>query len=74
MAGVKVSIVVDHKDMYQKAIYAFEGVKVKDYFSVILISAKERKIVEEYCIPRIDGVEKSILSFDEYKEEADSDE
>ena len=63
-AGVKISIVVDHKDMFQQAVKVYSGIKVRDCFSVILINAQSRCVVEEFCIPRVDGTEVSIFRND----------
>lgn len=63
-AGVKISVVVDHKDMFQQAVKVYSGIKVRDCFSVILINAQSRCVVEEFCIPRVDGTEASIFKRD----------
>ena len=63
-AGVKISVVVDHKDMFQQAVKVYSGIKVRDCFSVILINAQSRCVVEEFCIPRVDGTEVSIFRND----------
>lgn len=60
-AGVKVSVVVDHRDIYQQAVKVYSDIRIRDFFSVILISAQNRCVVDEFCIPRIDGTEKSIF-------------
>ena len=63
-AGLKISVVVDHKDMFQQAVKVYSGIKVRDCFSVILINAQSRCVVEEFCIPRVDGTEASIFKRD----------
>ena len=59
--GIKVSIVVDHSIMIEQARDYYAGYKIKDYFSFILIDPADRRVIDEFCIPRIDGTEKSIF-------------
>ena len=59
--GVKVSIVVDHSAMFQEAKRQYGTCKIRDYFSFILINSRDRRVVDEFCIPRIDGTEKSVF-------------
>lgn len=60
--GIKISVLVNHAAMLQQARDFYEGYKIKDYFSFILIDPHERRVIDEFCIPRIDGTEKSVLT------------
>lgn len=59
--GIKVSIVVDHSIMIEQARDYYAGYKIRDYFSFVLIDSADRRVIDEFCIPRIDGTEKSIF-------------
>ena len=59
--GLKVSIVVDHSIMIEQARDYYAGYKIRDYFSFVLIDSADRRVIDEFCIPRIDGTEKSIF-------------
>ncbi len=59
--GIKVSVVVDHSIMLEQARDYYAGYKIRDYFSFILIDPADRRVVDEFCIPRIDGTEKSVF-------------
>ena len=59
--GIKVSIVVDHSIMIEQASDYYAGYKIRDYFSFVLIDSADRRVIDEFCIPRIDGTEKSIF-------------
>ena len=59
--GIKVSVVVDHAIMLEQARDYYAGYKIRDYFSFILIDSVNRCVKDEFCIPRIDGKEKSIF-------------
>lgn len=59
--GIKVSIVVDHSIMLVQARYYYTGYTIQDYFSFILIDPVERRVIDEFCIPRTDGTEKSVF-------------
>ena len=59
--GIKVSIVVDHSIMIEQARVYYAGYKIRDYFSFVLIDSADRRVIDEFCIPRIDGTEKSIF-------------
>lgn len=59
--GIKVSIVVNHSLMIEQARECFAGYKIRDFFSFILVDPLERKVLDEFCIPRIDGTEQSVF-------------
>lgn len=59
--GIKVSIVVDHSVMIEQARDYYAGYRIRDYFSFILIDPASRRVIDEFCIPRIDGTEKSVF-------------
>lgn len=56
--------IIDPKRMFKQAVKVYSGIKVRDCFSVILINAQSRCVVEEFCIPRVDGTEVSIFRND----------
>lgn len=58
---IKISIVVDHSIMIEQARDYYAGYKIRDYFSFILIDPVNRCVKDEFCIPRIDGTEKSVF-------------
>lgn len=62
--GIKVSVVVNHVAMIEQAREYYAGCKIRDYFSFILIDPVNRCVKDEFCIPRIDGTEKSIFKQD----------
>ena len=59
--GIKVSVVVNHVAMIEQAREYYAGCKIRDYFSFILIDPVNRCVKDEFCIPRIDGTEKSVF-------------
>ena len=59
--GIKVSVVVDHPFLIEQAREYYAECAIKDYFSFILISRVNRCVIDEFCIPRIDGTEKSVF-------------
>ena len=59
--GIKVSVVVNHRAMIEQAREYYAGCKIRDYFSYILIDPVNRCVKDEFCIPRIDGTEKSVF-------------
>lgn len=59
--GIKVSIVVDHSIMLAQARDYYAGYTIQDYFSFILIDPVDRRVIDEFCIPRTDGTEKSVF-------------
>lgn len=59
--GIKVSVVVNHIAMIEQAREYYAGCKIRDYFSFILIDPVNRCVKDEFCIPRIDGTEKSVF-------------
>lgn len=59
--GIKVSIVVDHAIMLAQARDYYAGYTIQDYFSFILIDPVDRRVIDEFCIPRTDGTEKSVF-------------
>lgn len=59
--GIKVSVVVNHVAMIEQAREYYAGYKIRDYFSFILIDPVNRCVKDEFCIPRIDGTEKSVF-------------
>jgi len=59
--GVKVSIVANHSLMIEQARDYFAGYRIRDYFPFILVDPFERKVLDEFCIPRIDGTEQSMF-------------
>ena len=59
--GIKVSVVVNHSVMLEQARDYYAGYKIRDYFSFILIDPLGRHVIDEFCIPRVDGTEKSVF-------------
>lgn len=59
--GIKVSVVVNHVAMIEQAREYYADCKIRDYFSFILIDPVNRCVKDEFCIPRIDGTEKSVF-------------
>jgi len=59
--GIKVSVVVNHVAMIEQAREYYAGCRIRDYFSFILIDPVNRCVKDEFCIPRIDGTEKSVF-------------
>ena len=52
---------MNHSLMIEQARECFARYKIRDFFSFILIDPLERKVLDEFCIPRIDGTEKSVF-------------
>lgn len=51
----KFSIVMIHRDLFDEVLKRFEGVKVKNDISLILVDTKEQRIAQEYVFPRYEG-------------------
>lgn len=62
--GIKISVIVNHVAMIAQAREYYAGCKIRDYFSFILIDPVNRCVRDEFCIPRVDGTEKSIFKKD----------
>lgn len=62
--GIKVSVVVNHSVMLEQARDYYAGYKIRDYFSFILIDPLGRHVIDEFCIPRVDGTEISVFKKD----------
>ena len=60
--GIKVSVVVNHVAMIEQAREYYAGYKIRDYFSFILIDPMNRCVKDEFCIPRVDGTERSVFT------------
>ena len=65
--GIKVSVVVNHVAMIEQAREYYAGCRIRDYFSFILIDPANRCVKDEFCIPRIDGTEKSVFKVQDGK-------
>ncbi len=51
----RISLVIDHKAMFEQIKHRFSELMIADEISVILISSKQRKVIDEYVIPLSDG-------------------